>query len=494
MKYLMVTLAFVACCWALTGCEKKAQPPRPRTFDPKLDAAAAPSAVDADPLLLEDQAKIAKLTPRKRPTSVPADDAIEGVKKAMGEIIRASADSQFDKLVAFFADEDVAKTMSQLGQSMAVMREKAKALGELINERLGADLPPELSMIGSQISAQTSAIAAANDALDKITFEVQNNTVVATAEGGQQTTFVQADGAWKIKLKPVEKEIIALFPDMIAGIDKTLDDISAGIADGSITKANLNIKAAQFAKANTEKVMAKFTALANQAMAQSVKKAEATSEEEEATEPSVEGGKDPGQIDAILALWASNKGDEAIDEFLAVNWKAQPNFQGDSFFALSEETFAAGLDESQLGDRQKKLQNQVLQLQRVTNQVRVQAKKLAKEGDVETARQNLKILAACGAFLTAPTRLKSVQTAGATVVKDSKKALDDIARDYGQPVEPNAATKDTAAPAVAEPNAPPATNTSTPEEQMNKANEDKARQFRDRALDPAKRAVSGGGL
>jgi hypothetical protein len=481
MKYWMIVLAACLAGAALSGCERKGSTEDPKRFDSKIDAPTSPYDVRTDPLLLEDQSKIARQSGKKRPAVIPATgDAVEAVKQTLANLLQAASTGKVESIAPFLADEEDAKVFVHISKVAAETEEKQKAFADLLKERLGMDVPQELGAFSSQNQNLTASILSeAKDSLEKTQFEqTKDGSIVATDPGGRKTTFVQVEGAWKIKLQPNKKEALMILPEVIGGLAKTLDTLSTGVLDGSITQETLKAKTEEIIATNLQKSLEKLVKVIAASEAAKSGTSEAANPAGEgaavaATSAPAEGEKDPGQLEAIATLWKDRKTrEQATAEFLAINWQAKPNFPPNSFLAMSEEQLIA-LPTEEL--EQKKGEwfigsnSPLNQLRSLAKNVISQGKKATDAGDAAKGKQYFDAVTAFGKFLDDPSRMKGVQLVGQAIIKSANKAAGAAeeaaageAKEEGEPnalapsAEPNAS--------AAEPNAA----ATAPEDDVNK--------------------------
>jgi hypothetical protein len=247
-----LVLALAAC-----GCERKSAD-EAESFDPKLDSVSAVGENRLDPGLLADQGQIAQAAAKRRGAVASAGDPIEAAKQVLSQMLEAAKAQERERMIEFFTPEDAALMKPLVGVQKEI-EEKAASLSQLVKERLGVDMQG----LGPQLAGGPSGIAVpapgelGESSIDKVKFEQTETGVEATFAEGLKYTFVQVDGAWKIKLglDPSAAPVFSEFAEAIKGF---LDDVRGGVEDGSITKKNFQARMQELMQAKLGPVMVKL--------------------------------------------------------------------------------------------------------------------------------------------------------------------------------------------------------------------------------------------
>lgn len=97
---------------------------------------------------------------------------------------------------------------------------------------------------------------------DDIQFKQEGQEVAVTGPQGLKMRFAKVGVDWKMKLPPEAKLLIQtllpMFNELLGGFNKVVDEMTAGVNDGSVTKDNLEARAEELQKKHVGPVMEKF--------------------------------------------------------------------------------------------------------------------------------------------------------------------------------------------------------------------------------------------
>jgi len=273
MSKVLAILAVAAMCIA-SGCERNSEEPVEETqFDPTLDG--PPSMLDR-PIsdeVAEDQTAIAQKArqaageaalpaalPAGRPAAAPAltGTPVEQVTQTVGMMLAAAKPGQEQQMLAFFGQQEAAALLPMI-QGAAQLPIKMQRLEKLATDKLGMSLPQDLKQ-GTSMAAGGMPINATMKPED-FTFEQSGQDVLAKDPTGKEVRFTKVGGRWLIKLDPDEMEALSVVAELMAGTEKAVDEMTVGINDGSIDKANFDAKAKAIGEKHMGPVMKKFMEL-----------------------------------------------------------------------------------------------------------------------------------------------------------------------------------------------------------------------------------------
>ena len=85
-----------------------------------------------------------------------------------------------------------------------------------------------------------------------------------------QLVFAKSGGAWRLQLDPLQKEMLALIPDLGPALNKTLEAMANGVNSGEVTAANLDAKFEAITKKHMAPIMVRLMPLMMQMMAEAM--------------------------------------------------------------------------------------------------------------------------------------------------------------------------------------------------------------------------------
>lgn len=256
MRRFITVLCAASICMVI-GCEKKYPRGEGRTgFDQKIDGPVNALKTPADDNLLADQGKISREfetdealppppaaapTPGPEPAPGPAPGpapaasgkSVNQVKRLITRMAAAAAKPrEHAKLPGFFVGAD-ATLIRPL--TTGDPKNKATAFLKLTKTTLGVKLPGEVDGMIRGMTKPPPLQDIIGHA-SKYRYEQVGETIVATGPSGEQFTFVQVGSTWKAKLSAEGKDRVTVLKAIQDAAIKFLDEATAGVKDGSITR------------------------------------------------------------------------------------------------------------------------------------------------------------------------------------------------------------------------------------------------------------------
>jgi hypothetical protein len=137
------------------------------------------------------------------------------------------------------------------------------------------------------------------------------------------------------------------------------------------------------------------------------------------------GRRDPTHLEEIVARWSRGNKDDAVAEFLLVDWQAPASFSKESAFGLTEqETMALSPSD------QEARSAQYVSLKSLCLSVREAGKKAAAAGDRDKAKRHFVAVEQCGEFLAGiPNAPLILQQFAKAFVQMGSQEIDKLGRD-----------------------------------------------------------------
>lgn len=139
-------------------------------------------------------------------------------------------------------------------------------------------------------------------------------------------------------------------------------------------------------------------------------------------EPGSKISSDVWPVNELLALWNVNKKDEAVKEFLSIQWDDPSVFQGADLLNLSEKEFVS-LPTSE----RTRIKQDAFKLERTLRvlgkHVLSTGEKFAASGDTDMANAHFEAVLRYGRALSKPERLAIIQLSGKAMVKAAQSKL-----------------------------------------------------------------------
>ncbi|MCJ7543081.1 MAG: hypothetical protein MUP47_00710 [Phycisphaerae bacterium] len=442
MRRSAVLLGLVGALVLAAGCERAEPVDEPKVYDPAIDAPPSTIGVNPNPLLLANQAEIAKRAPKPSALRAPAGpaqasgDAIESVKATLLKMLDAVESGQSDAMMSFFVPEDAATMQSALA-AMPALKAKWETLARLVRDKLGVEVPSEqIQMMTGQETMGTPAWmdrATLMAEPSPLQFLARGDKVVVSRGGQEPVTFVNLAGSWKVELTPQERAMIGLFQEMSKAEDAMVDTLTAGINDGTITKDNFQTQMQAQAEAHLAPLFAKLAAAATAAgpapapgeavaappggtlPAPDLTAAGETPAELEVPEA---GGElaGPSRLEHVTALWLAGNRNEALGEFVRIDWTKAADFAANSIYGITQLRFAA-LSGAERDAMTEVAGIQVKALQELTTRLSELATRYAATGKEAKAKEYAKAMADCAQYLQQPNRLVVLREAGAAMAQ-----------------------------------------------------------------------------
>lgn len=445
-------LAMAVVLAAAGGCERGDSADEPKVYDPAVDAPPSRIVVDPDPQLLADQTEIAKRAaalptvrlPVRGPEAggTPAE-AVRLTLLAMHDAVDAN---QMPALAEFLVPPD-AEAVKTVLDALPALEEKMATVRQLVKEKLGAELPKDEDDVRAQLAMvllppwlSRAALAAQPSALQ---FAPSSKGVVVS-DGQESMTFVSIGGAWKAELAPPQRQTISFMSEIMQALDTMVDAITAGVNDGTITAENLEAKMQEQGEKVLGPVMAKFAAAAAAQMTPAGGTGALTAEggtaapPAEALAPPPGERPDPGHLESVARLWGTENKDQAVKEFLWIDWDKPAMVGAESSFALTD----AQLIAMPAADRQVVTQQTdfyAKAIKELATHMVGMAQQGAAPADPARVQPIVESLISCAKYLRQPKRLAALRQTG----EDIAKAL--------APLSPDAEIATAPVPAVARP-------------------------------------------
>ena len=188
-------------------------------------------------------------------------DSIDEVRQTIEKMKAVSPDQGFGALAEFFVDTD-ARTFAQIDKKISIVEDKQKALESLVQSKLRIELPESVDQAAGQMNSSPDELASINS--ESLT--VVGNTVVGVDNSGEKMTFVKVGNDWKIQLSARQRKIVGFLSEATAATEKYFDALTAGVNNGTLTKANFEAKAQEIGQKIMAPVMMKIMMIMMQEM------------------------------------------------------------------------------------------------------------------------------------------------------------------------------------------------------------------------------------
>ncbi len=164
---------------------------------------------------------------------------IEQVKQTVGRLITAMQAGQDERLLEFL-DAKEAAAFRPIFEAAKELPPKAKQFEQLVQTKLGMTLPQDMkaNLAGKPQAGPAGPADLGKYSLDDFKFKQEGEAIVVSPPDGDELRFEKVGQDWKIKLGPAELEAMSLVTDLVKAQGKVLDEMTAGIDSGAITKAN----------------------------------------------------------------------------------------------------------------------------------------------------------------------------------------------------------------------------------------------------------------
>ena len=274
MKKLLTILAVAVACTAL-ACEKKSDEViRPTKFDPDLDGPPSRLEKPLNEDIAKDQRQIAReagrvVAPVGSPPATPAPaapaagGATDEVKQIVARMMTTIKPGQEEKALDFL-DVQEASALRPLFKSIQQTDAKVRQFERLVQTKLGAALPESMKDGGGGPPEPLPGVPKdfAKIRFDDIQFKQEGTEVAVTGPQGLKMRFAKVGADWKMKLPPETKLLMQtlrpMFQELLDSFNKVVDEMTAGVNDGSITKDNLEARAEELQKKHVGPVIEKF--------------------------------------------------------------------------------------------------------------------------------------------------------------------------------------------------------------------------------------------
>jgi len=274
------------------GCERQKPSDRQvQPYDPDVDPPASVVNVTVNPELLMDQTQVSKQYEREitAATGTPAGAAAspttpaaatEQVKQLLAGAIDAAKTGQIDGELAIFTKQD-AELFRPLLVAIGQVESDSAQLAQLVTDKLGIDIPPSVQMSLAQheqspgvmgglgrLTIENLQIASAGNNIASVGNNIASagnntasagNNVVVTFPDGRKQTFAPVGAQYKLAVSDKDKQLLPLELDLVKAEKKFIDEVSAGINDGSISAANFQQKAKDISDRTVAPAVAKMT-------------------------------------------------------------------------------------------------------------------------------------------------------------------------------------------------------------------------------------------
>jgi len=130
----------------------------------------------------------------------------------------------------------------------------------------------------------------------------------------------------------------------------------------------------------------------------------------------------PRFLGEVLVSWNTNKRDEAVQKFLAIQWDAPTAFQGIPMLVMSEQQLAA-LSPEQRGRIVKETQNLSDLLRIIVAHMIATGEAKAAAGDTDGAKAHFAAVQRCGEAMAKPGRMQDVQAMGQAIAQLAREKL-----------------------------------------------------------------------
>jgi len=248
----------------LSGCERR-EPSQdsPDIYDPDVDPHPGILDSGSNPSLMGDQAAISSWIERSEPVAAPAGaapagaapspdsalaprgaggGAIDQVKQMLSSVMAAVKAGQEEKILELFTNRDAAMLRPIILGSKEIAA-RTRDFEKLVRDKLGMKLPDEMR---AGLADRTGGIAGgdlAKISISEMTFEQDGQNVIVTDPNGRKNTFVPVGSDYKLQMPPEIAGFIRFFSDVISAQRIFLNQMTAGIDNGTITAANFRDKA-----------------------------------------------------------------------------------------------------------------------------------------------------------------------------------------------------------------------------------------------------------
>jgi hypothetical protein len=275
MKYWTSVLAIVILALGSWSCKKEETPSQ---YDANIDAPPTIAQVPADSGILKDQRKISAaaniegisttpttpnkgpgtsttkpVTPESAPSTPatgtgnkPSDKTIEEITEVIVKMNQAIMAKPTEVPAQYMTAECAAAMAPFVATSLKVGANIAK-LKVLIKSK-GIQVPPA---VDATLKTPNLTDGLTNPDMTKTAWEEtpEGVYVYPTGKGGKQPDlYVGTPNGWKYEMSKTLKSALPLLSDVVTAQDKFAAALTAGLTNGSITKANFEAKAAQFTK------------------------------------------------------------------------------------------------------------------------------------------------------------------------------------------------------------------------------------------------------
>jgi len=275
MKYWTSVLAIVILALGSWSCKKEESPSQ---YDANIDAPPTIAQVPADSGILKDQRKIsaavsiegisaAPTTPNKAPgtsgtkpvtpesapatppaagtSKKPPDKTIEEITTVIVKMDQAIM-AKPNEIPTQYMTAECAAALTPIAAASTKSTADMAKLKDLIKSK-GIQVSPSME---KTLKAAKLTDGLSNPDMSKMTWEETPEGVLATPQGkdGQSNLYVSTPNGWKYEISKAMKPMLPIMLEFMTAQDKLAVTLTAGLTNGSITKANFEAKASQSAK------------------------------------------------------------------------------------------------------------------------------------------------------------------------------------------------------------------------------------------------------
>jgi hypothetical protein len=200
----------------------------------------------------------------------PTAATVDAVKAFIAQLTEAQKANDLDKSLSFYTTEDVNAIKTALAAAKDTPA-KIAAFQKLLADK-AITMPDSMKKDFSEPEGVKDGKLAIpgidydKTPADKLTFEQAGDNVVVVAPDKLRETFVKSADGWNIQLDPKERERLSLLTNVLAGIGKVIDTLTAGVNDGSITNETLEAKAKEVGDKELKPAAEKFAKLVGNVM------------------------------------------------------------------------------------------------------------------------------------------------------------------------------------------------------------------------------------